>query len=92
MGRFQPPPPKSGSPPIAVKPGRNNSLVAGRACLYFQFVSRIRSALNSITKVTFTRNEKVLSIHLVVWQFWGRAAEASWTEKSRALFLIAWKP
>ena len=23
----------------------------------------------------------------MVWQFWGRAAEASWTEKSRALFL-----
>ena len=22
----------------------------------------------------------------VVWQFWGRAAEASWTEKSGALF------
>jgi hypothetical protein len=24
----------------------------------------------------------------VVWQFWGRAAEASWTEKSRALFYM----
>jgi len=23
---------------------------------------------------------------IVVWQFWGRAAEASWTEKVRALF------
>ena len=23
---------------------------------------------------------------IVVWQFWGRAAEASWTETSRALF------
>ena len=23
---------------------------------------------------------------VVVWQFWGRAAEASWTETSRALF------
>ena len=29
------------------------------------------------------------SIHLVVWQFWGRAAEASWTEKSRTLFYFA---
>jgi hypothetical protein len=25
----------------------------------------------------------------VVWQFWGRAAEASWTAKSEALFLFA---
>ena len=28
-------------------------------------------------------------MHLVVWQFWGRAAEASWTEKSRALFFVS---
>jgi hypothetical protein len=39
-----------------------------------------------ITKVTFTLNEEFISIHFVVWQFWGRAAEASWTEKSKALF------
>jgi hypothetical protein len=25
----------------------------------------------------------------VVWQFWGRAAEASWTAKSRTLFNCA---
>jgi hypothetical protein len=36
--------------------------------------------------VTFTQNEEDPNIHLVVGQFWGRAAEASWTEKSRALF------
>ena len=29
-----------------------------------------------------------LNLPLVVWQFWGRAAEASWTEKSRTLFLL----
>jgi hypothetical protein len=40
-----------------------------------------------ITKVTFTQNEEFINIHFVVWQFWGRAAEASWTEKSKALFL-----
>ena len=40
----------------------------------------------AITKVTFTQNGGDSSIHLVVWQFWGRAAEASWTEKSRTLF------
>ncbi len=44
---------------------------------------------HSVTKVTFTQNEGDSSIHLVVWQFWGRAAEASWTEKSRALFLFS---
>jgi hypothetical protein len=36
--------------------------------------------------VTFTQNEEFFNIHFVVWQFWGRAAEASWTEKSKALF------
>jgi hypothetical protein len=40
-----------------------------------------------ITKVTFTLHQLFSSIHLVVWQFWGRAAEASWTAKSEALFL-----
>jgi hypothetical protein len=30
-----------------------------------------------ITKVTFTQNEEFISIGFVVWQFWGRAAEAS---------------
>lgn len=39
-----------------------------------------------ITKVTFTVVWGGPSIHFVVWQFWGRAAEASLTEKSRALF------
>jgi hypothetical protein len=41
--------------------------------------------------VTFTQNGGTFNIHLVVWQFWGRAAntEASWTEKSRTLFLLA---
>jgi hypothetical protein len=46
------------------------------------------TAETSITKVTFTRNESFSTIHFVVWQFWGRAAEASWTEKSEALFLL----
>jgi hypothetical protein len=32
---------------------------------------------NPITKVTFTQNEQFFNIHFVVWQFWGRAAEAS---------------
>jgi hypothetical protein len=41
-----------------------------------------------ITKVTFTQNVANSNIHFVVWQFWGRAAEASWTEKSRTLFLF----
>ena len=36
--------------------------------------------------MTFTQNEEDPNIHLVVGQFWGRAAEASWAEKSRALF------
>jgi hypothetical protein len=36
--------------------------------------------------VTFTKSEEVPSIDSVVWQFWGRAAEASLTEKSGALF------
>jgi hypothetical protein len=30
-----------------------------------------------ITKVTFTLNLHFTNIHFVVWQFWGRAAEAS---------------
>jgi hypothetical protein len=30
-----------------------------------------------ITKVTFTQNQSFTNIHFVVWQFWGRAAEAS---------------
>jgi hypothetical protein len=34
-------------------------------------------ARNSITKVTYTQNEAHSNIQLVVWQFWGRAAEAS---------------
>jgi hypothetical protein len=38
--------------------------------------------------VTFTQNEGFSNITFVVWQFWGRAAEASLTEKSRALFLF----
>jgi hypothetical protein len=42
----------------------------------------------SITKVTFTQNRDATSIDFVVWQFWGRAAEALWIEKSRALFLF----
>jgi hypothetical protein len=45
---------------------------------------------NRITKVTFTRSEANSSIDLVVWQFWGRAAEASLTEKSRTLFYFGW--
>ena len=39
-----------------------------------------------VTKVTFTPAEAASTIQHVVWQFWGRAAEASLTEKSRALF------
>ena len=39
-----------------------------------------------VTKVTFTPHGAASTIQLVVWQFWGRAAEASLTEKSRALF------
>jgi len=38
--------------------------------------------------VTFTRVGGDPTIQIVVWQFWGRAAEASWTEKSRALFCL----
>jgi len=41
-----------------------------------------------VTKVTFTHYGGAFSIHFVVWQFWGRAAEASLTEKSRALFIF----
>jgi len=48
-----------------------------------------RIGQNLITKVTFTPNQQFINIHFVVWQFWGRAAEASLTEKSRALFLFA---
>jgi hypothetical protein len=47
-----------------------------------------------VTKVTFTPHGAASTIQLVVWQFWGRAAEASLTEKSRALFycvLDAWQ-
>jgi hypothetical protein len=40
-----------------------------------------------ITKVTFTQDVAFLNIHLVVWQFWGRAAEASLTEKSGRFFI-----
>jgi len=47
----------------------------------------VRIGENVITKVTFTQNQQFINIHFVVWQFWGRAAEASLTEKSRALFL-----
>src|ERR1700722_7587651 len=36
----------------------------------------------------FTQNVEASNIHFVVWQFWGRAAEASWTEKSRTLFFL----
>ena len=32
---------------------------------------------NRITKVTYTQSSAHSNIHLVVWQFWGRAAEAS---------------
>jgi hypothetical protein len=39
-----------------------------------------------ITKVTFTPRGAAFTIQVVVWQFWGRAAGASLTEKSRALF------
>jgi hypothetical protein len=39
-----------------------------------------------VTKVTFTPQGAASTMQLVVWQFWGRAAEASLTEKSRALF------
>jgi hypothetical protein len=39
--------------------------------------------------VTFTPYEGFFNIHFVVWQFWGRAAEASLTEKSGALFIVA---
>jgi hypothetical protein len=42
-----------------------------------------------VTEVTFTQSQANFNIHLVVWQTWGRAAEASWTEKSRTLFLSA---
>ena len=38
--------------------------------------------------MTFTQHEGDFNIHLVVWQFWGRAAEASWTEKVEGAFLI----
>src|SRR6202049_4949960 len=41
-----------------------------------------------VTKVTFTPHGAASTIQLVVWQFWGRAAEASLTEKSRALFYV----
>jgi hypothetical protein len=37
--------------------------------------------------VTFTRNKQFFNIAFVVWQFWGRAAEASWTAKFEALFI-----
>ena len=66
---------------------------AGRRIVWFvsEVCNRTDSTLahrreKPITKVTFTLNEEFISIHLVVWQFWGRAAEASWTEKSKALF------
>ena len=45
-----------------------------------------------VTKVTFTPHGAASTIQLVVWQFWGRAAEASLTEKSRALFYCVLTP
>ncbi len=52
----------------------------------FPFSSRETTRENLITKVTFTLTQPFTNIHIVVWQFWGRAAEASWAEKSEALF------
>jgi hypothetical protein len=37
----------------------------------------LRTGKALITKVTFTVNRPFFNIHFVVWQFWGRAAEAS---------------
>jgi hypothetical protein len=54
------------------------------AAFQFSTASELRKIL--ITKVTFTLNQRFSNIHLVVWQFWGRAAEASWAAKSEALF------
>ena len=39
--------------------------------------------------MTFTLEWRPSTIQFVVWQFWGRAAEASWTQKVRALFHFA---
>jgi hypothetical protein len=44
---------------------------------------------NPITKVTFTLHPHFNTIYFVVWQFRGRAAEASWTETFGALFSSA---
>jgi hypothetical protein len=38
---------------------------------------RFQNGQHSITKVTFTLNLPFNNIQFVVWQFWGRAAEAS---------------
>ena len=66
------------------KPGTSNNNSSPTSHVFKLTV--LRSQEISITKVTFTHNESFLNIHFVVWQFWGRAAEASLTEKSRALF------
>ncbi len=56
--------------------------------LHSRFSKPLLSQKILITKVTFTLHQPFSNIHLVVWQFWGRAAEASWTAKSEALFLL----
>jgi hypothetical protein len=61
----------------------------GSPTLIRNSIRRFCRSQNAITKVTFTPSEAASNIQLVVWQFWGRAAEASWTERSRTLFLFA---
>jgi len=53
----------------------------GRAWLWLlQIWKHARTApLYHVTSVTFTAFCPRFTIHLVVWQFWGRAAVASWT-------------
>src|ERR1700686_5494450 len=83
----------SGSSPTMAKPGTsNNDSPPVSTALTSSFRPLFATRKKLITKVTFTQNEEFLTIHFVVWQFWGRAAEASLTEKSRALFYWFLKP
>src|SRR5690348_8292898 len=76
---FLPPRARFGLPLTTDSPGKSSSRALAA-------IIHLRCSANPITKVTFTRVGADPTIQIVVWQFWGRAAEASWTEKSRALF------
>jgi len=56
---------------------RNATLQAMSAGECLEFGNRRRGDLYQVTSVTFTAIYPRFTIHLVVWQFWGRAAVAS---------------